>query len=190
MASNSNKKSKKSFLIILFLVGFGVVVGLFISLGIAQGVKETGDAKFCVKCHTMQPMADAYHASTHGGSNKAGVRAECNDCHLPHNNVANYLYQKAMIGFHDIKVQTFGDLKSIDWEEKRKHARDYVFDSGCLSCHENLKDATMGTPKGYLAHRQYFLKFVDKKCVDCHKNVGHYNLGGYIKKAKKLQKEQ
>lgn len=189
MTSN-NKKTKKSFWAMLLFVGCCILIGLFMSLGIAQGVKETGDAKFCVKCHTMQPMADAYHASTHGGSNKVGVEAECNDCHLPHDNVANYLYHKAKIGFHDIKVQTFGDLESIDWEEKRKHASSYVFDSGCLSCHVNLKNATMGTPKGYLAHRQYFLKFTDKKCVDCHKNVGHYNLGGYIKKAKNLQKKE
>ncbi len=190
MASNSDKKTKKSFWIILFLVGCGVLVGFVLSLGFAQVVEDTSDAKFCTKCHTMNPMADAYYGSVHGGKNGSGFEAECNDCHLPHNNVLSYLYHKAKIGFHDVKVQFLGDLESIDWESKRKHAKDYVFDSGCLSCHVNLKDATMATPKGFMAHRDYFLKFTDKKCVQCHENVGHHNLGRHIDKAKKLSKKE
>lgn len=174
----------------LGLLAFGIIVGMFMSLGIAQGVLVTGDAKFCITCHTMEPMAKAYHASSHGGKNSVGVEAECNDCHLPHDNVANYLYNKAKIGLHDIRVQTFGDLEAIDWEAKRKHAKEYVFDSGCLKCHVNLKDVTMGSPKGFIAHRSYFLKFVDKKCIECHTDVGHHNLGGYIKQAKKMQKKE
>ncbi len=152
------------------------------SLGIAEMIKHIGDKKFCTVCHTMEPMALAYEQDVHGGKNKTGFTAECNACHLPHDNILHYMYKKAEIGLHDVRVQIFGDLKSIDWEKSRKHAKDYVFDSGCLSCHENLKDATMSTPKGYLAHRSYFLKFTDKKCVECHQNVGHKALGLHLVK--------
>ncbi len=187
MASNSNKKSLK---FILFLLCCGIFVGMILSLGTAQIVEETSDDKFCTKCHTMNPMANSNAQDVHGGKNKTGFKANCTDCHLPHDNVFNYLYQKAKISIHDIRVQAFGDLESIDWEAKRKHAKNFVFDSACLSCHVDLKEATMSSQKAFVAHRDYFSKTIDKKCVQCHENVGHYNLGSHIKKAKKLQKKE
>ncbi len=189
MTSNTKAKTKKSTWFVLFLLALGIIVGMVLSLGMAEVVEQTGDAKFCAKCHTMEPMTKSYHASTHGGANKEGVQAECNDCHLPHDNVAKYLYYKAKIGLHDIRVQTFGDLEAIDWEAKRKHIKDYVFDSGCIKCHENLQNATMATPKGFIAHKAYFEKTSDKKCIECHTDVGHKSLGMYLKKAKMQKKE-
>ncbi len=185
MASKAKSKDKKRLWFIAICIGG--VLGLILSLGISEGVHQTSDAKFCISCHTMKPMIDSYHQDIHGGNNKVGFEAHCVACHLPHDNTANYLIQKVSTSFHDIRVQWFGDLKSIDWEANRKHSKHYVYDSGCVSCHENLQEKTMQTPKGFIAHRDYFAKTIDKKCVECHENVGHRNLGHYLKKVKKEQ---
>ena len=182
MASDLNKKAKKPVLFILGLIIIGGILGMVTSLGIAEAVHQTSDDRFCTMCHTMQPMADSYAKDVHGGNNSKGVKATCVACHLPHDNIAKYLFQKVSISAHDVRVQLFGDLEAIDWEAKRKHAKHFVFDSGCMSCHTNLREATMGTPKSLIAHREYFEKRTTKTCVECHNNVGHHILGDYLKK--------
>ncbi|WP_419766849.1 cytochrome c3 family protein [Arcobacter sp.] len=181
MSCNKEKKIKSLWLIIGIFV-LGGIIGLLFSFGVAVGVHKTSDDKFCTMCHTMQPMANSYYRDAHGGNNVNGVRAKCVDCHLPHDSLANYLFEKAKTGLHDVRVQNFGDLESIDWEEKRKHAKRFVFDSGCMNCHTNLQNATSSNTKAFIAHKEYFEKRTDKKCVECHKNVGHHILGDYIKK--------
>lgn len=182
MSCNTEKKAKKSVWFVLSLIVLGGILGLLVSFGVAVGVHQTSGEKFCTVCHTMQPMADSYRADVHGGNNPDGFKADCVSCHLPHEGLATYLFAKAQTGLHDFRVENFGDPKSIDWEAKRKHAKHFVYDSGCMSCHVNLHEATTGNPKAFIAHKEYFEKRTDKKCVECHKNVGHHILGDYIKK--------
>ncbi len=182
MSYETEKKSKSPIWFVLLILIIGGILGMLVSFGVAVGVHMTSDDKFCTYCHTMQPMTDSYLMDTHGGNNPLGVKAKCVECHLPHDSLANYLLEKAKTGLHDFRVQNFGDLDAIDWEAKRKHATRFVFDSGCMNCHTNLKDATMSDPKAFIAHKEYFEKRTDKKCVECHKNVGHHILGDYLKK--------
>jgi len=185
MSDKMKKNAKRSNWAILILLGIGLVVGLSISYGTGVVVHKTADEKFCTSCHVMQPMADSYNADVHGGKNPFGVKASCVDCHLPHNSLSSYLFAKAKTGLHDFMVQNFSDVSKIDWQAKRKRARDFVYDSGCLKCHANLRNATQSNPEGHIAytvHKLYFEKKINKKCVDCHANVGHHILGDYIKK--------
>lgn len=185
MTSNTKNRGKIGFWIVFGLTCFGILLGLLLSLGVAEGVHKTSDAKFCISCHSMKPMIDSYREDLHGGKNKNGFKVECVACHLPHDNTVQYLYQKVATSIHDIRVEWFGDMKSIDWEEKRKHASSFVYDSGCIKCHSRLQEATSQTPKGFIAHRDYFAKTIDKKCTNCHNNVGHHNLGNYLKEVRK-----
>jgi len=186
MSENNEKikKSKfKSIFRILLIVSSGILIGMLLSLFTAHIVEETSDEKFCGTCHTMTPMVKAFEADIHGGNNRVGFKAKCVDCHLPHNNVANYMLQKSLTGMHDVWVQTFGDLDKIDWQEKRNHRKNFVYDSGCLKCHKNLKVATQSNHKALIAHKAYFNKKDELKlqCVSCHENVGHKNLSEYLK---------
>ncbi|ACO04114.1 MULTISPECIES: NapC/NirT family cytochrome c [Persephonella] len=183
------KAGKKGFLIGVSLLVAGVVIGLVIAYIVVYAVKLTGGAQFCKSCHPMQPMYKAYSKDTHGGWGRSGFVAHCTDCHLPHDSIIGYLVRKVQVGLHDFKVMVFGDPSKVNWHEKREHRRYFVYDSGCLHCHENLLAATMKKKKAFIAHKAYFSgKLVvrighekDKAhCVDCHKHVGHKDLGKYL----------
>ncbi len=85
----------------------GGAIGMLVSLGIAQMIHATGDDKFCVSCHVMEPMRDAYLNDIHGGKNRVGVKADCVACHLPHDNVLNYVFRKAYNGATEAAAMVF-----------------------------------------------------------------------------------
>jgi len=139
-------------------------------------VEQTAGESFCGGCHTMGPMVAAYRADTHGGAGEQGVKAKCTHCHIPHDNPVTYMIMKSRFGIHDAWAQLTYDLDSIDWQAKRSHSENYVFDSGCLQCHKDLQRASESSAVSFVAHRPYFLGTIESKCVTCHDRVGHKNL--------------
>jgi len=166
----------------LLLVLVGCVLGGAASLVGVVAVEKTSGVEFCASCHTMTPMVQAYREDLHGGNNRSGLLAECSDCHLPHDNVLHYLFQKGLTGTKDVLVETFGRPEHIDWEERRKRREVFTYDSGCLKCHHNLQTATMADPKAFIAHKAYFMGATDKTCVSCHEHVGHKHLGLFLRR--------
>jgi len=163
----------------------GGIVGFFVLVTLSWMVMETSievssHADFCIVCHAMEPMVKSYHDSVHGGNNPRGIMAACTDCHTSHTNVVSQLYTKARSGTHDIWVTVTRDESTLDWQEKRTHHDEFVYDSGCLSCHRNLEQVTAGHGE----HAKYFAGLVDSQCVDCHEGVGHENLNMYLLEAK------
>ena len=104
---------KKSILISVFIIGG--ILGLIASIGVYYGLALTSGEKFCVVCHEMDPMVIAYSNDVHSGKGKTGVKAQCVDCHLPHDgNIINYIYAKARNGVVEGYIHFFGDVDSID----------------------------------------------------------------------------
>ena len=171
-------------LALIGLIAF-IVLPFFSWLITDEGITATSDATFCVSCHSMEPFENAHTADIHGGNNAHGVRATCAQCHLPHDSSFNYMVTKARTGIHDLWVENFGDPENINWEAKRLNREDYVYDTGCITCHTNLQEATMATNKGFIAHRDYYLGIIDDVCVTCHENVGHADLSFYISQINK-----
>lgn len=167
---------------VIFLLTVGVIMGVALSFTTYLGVERTAGAGFCGSCHTMTPFVASYQMYVHGGNNPFGVKAECTDCHLPHNNLLHYLFAKARTGINDIWVESFSDTSKIDWSRKLKNPRSFVYDSGCLKCHSNLQDKTLSNPRAFLPHRAYFAKTTKKTCVECHSNMGHRYLAEFIKR--------
>ncbi len=187
--SGAKQDKRKKLWFIVGISGIGLVIGLVISFITVVAVKETSDVNFCSSCHSMKPMAEAYRNSVHGGYGASGVMAKCADCHLPHTSTMGYLVQKAKTGMWDVWVESTHDTSKIDWHEKRENRREWVYDSGCLHCHENLLRGTRPNKKAFLAHKAYFSKKLvvkgehgndTAKCVDCHKHVGHYELEKHL----------
>ena len=177
---------------ILTLTGIGLVLGMVVSFITVIAVKETSGVNFCSSCHSMKPMAEAYRNSVHGGYGDSGIRAKCADCHLPHESTMGYMIQKVRTGMWDVYMETtHPNTDLIDWQGKREERREWVYDSGCLHCHENLLRGTRPNKKAFIAHKAYFAdklvveehgEKVPAKCVDCHKHVGHYDLDKQLAK--------
>lgn len=163
-----------------FLLLIGVIVGIAFSGAVYEVAEKTADANFCGSCHTMQPFVSTFENHVHGGNNKLGFQAKCNDCHLPHGGLADYLFVKAGASINDVWVETFDDTAKIDWSQKLKSPGRFVYDSGCLECHANLRDRSLSNPRAFLPHRMYFAGATLKTCADCHSDVGHKHLAEYI----------
>jgi len=144
------------------------------------GVEVTSHADFCIGCHTMEPMVNSYHDDVHGGQNERGIVAACTDCHVSHENVFAHFAGKAQSGTHDAWVTLTRDESTLDWQAKREEHNNYVYDSGCLTCHQNLAAAAGGDSY----HETYFAGKTGSQCVDCHAEVGHDNLNKYLLETK------
>lgn len=166
-------------LAVTFVILGVVMAGSWALMETAIG--RTSDFEFCTSCHSMVPMGKSYEQDVHGGNNVDGTRAECTQCHLPHESQIDYLLAKARTGTHDIWAELTKDTDTIDWRSMRERREEYVHDSGCLHCHSQLQRATEGNNKAFVAHRPYFLGETDKHCVSCHEHVGHHQLGEYLK---------
>lgn len=158
-----------------------IAILAFASLSFFAGhylIEKTSDEKFCSKCHEWMSVAvKSYNTSIHGGNNKMGLKAKCADCHLPHDSMVSYIFQKAYNGIKEGTHMLFNDAKDKDWLANRENRQNYVYDSGCLKCHSNILNIVSKNALANDMHNQYKDKSKNLACVSCHKNVGHEDLG-------------
>jgi cytochrome c-type protein NapC len=162
------------------LVGIGAVASW---AALDTAFHLTGDYEFCTGCHSYAPIAASYREDRHGGNNPTGMRAACNDCHLPHDNSLHYFFVKARHGVVDPVMEIIKAPEDIDWHGNRQHRERFVYDSGCLSCHKYLQKQTQQNPKAFRPHRDYFAAPSEHSCVGCHEHVGHHRLGYHLEQA-------
>ncbi len=161
-------------LAIAFVAGF---ILPFLSWWVGEeSFTATSNAQFCVGCHSMEPFVASNADAAHGGNNEYGIKASCTDCHLPHNNSANYLYVKGLTGIRDIWAETFKDTDKIDWVAVSEHREEFVYDSGCMSCHVELEAETNDIE----VHTWYFAGETTSQCATCHEEVGHSNVNKHL----------
>lgn len=169
---------------IIYIAILVVVLAIVLSFCVHSGLKLTSNDNFCVKCHSMEPMVSSYYDDVHGGANDKGFKASCSTCHLPHDNLANYLFTKAKNGIVEFTITALDKEKNINWDEKRAKRASFTYDSSCLECHVDiLKKKSAKNEKQILMHKHYEdLKGGKKElsCVSCHVNVGHKGLRGKI----------
>lgn len=164
--------------ILYVIVGIVILVILVIGswLAVETGIEISSRANFCGTCHAMKPMVESYRDNTHGGNNPRGITAACTDCHVSHENLMAHFIGKAQSGTHDVIMTVFTDEMNLDWQAKRQERTEFVYDSGCLTCHQELEKAT--ADKQF--HKNYFAGVIDTQCVECHEEIGHSNLNMYL----------
>lgn len=107
----------------------------------------------CVNCHVMFPQYASWQNSSH-----ARV-TNCNDCHVPHNNVFNKYLFKATDG---LRHSTIFTLRLEEEVIKIKQAGKDVVQSNCIRCHSSLVGNTS-------LHNTY----KDEYCWKCHEETPH-----------------
>ncbi len=114
----------------------------------------------CVNCHVMAPQYATWSHSSHREV------ANCNACHVPHNNVFNKYYFKAKDGLRHATIFTLRNEPQVIFikEEGKKAVQD-----NCIRCHNDLitqNEMPFSAPK-------ICCTIKERKCWDCHREVPH-----------------
>ncbi|MGE0625711.1 MAG: NapC/NirT family cytochrome c [Pseudomonadales bacterium] len=158
---------------ILFLAGAAVLGGI-------NGMLEvTSSNEFCFSCHSHETnIRPEYEASTHF-SNRTGVRADCADCHLPHDDWFDLVATKVRVSF-DVVPELMGKLDTPEkYEANRREMAESVWrqfradDSRfCRSCHE--RDAMSADRQSEAARGAHAVaQEAGRTCIDCHRGIVH-----------------
>ncbi len=173
----------------LFILGVFVCIGLGIAMVIAESFHKMSDDKFCGSCHVMEPMVEAWKQSAHGGNNDKGIVVKCASCHTPQSSAIAYTKVKILSGLRDTFNYYFNTPDPDFFLEKldTDHAKKYVFESGCLSCHKAITDS----PKMADAPKNIHISYFESKeendnyhCINCHQGIAHPGLEQKLKDLK------
>ncbi len=146
------------------LVVAGIVCGLgglFMYLLRAHTYFIGDDPSACVNCHIMTPYYATWSHSSHGRD------ATCNDCHVPHQNVALKYGFKAMDG---LKHTAYFVMRSERQAIMAEDLSAEVIMDNCIRCHTQLNQEFVKT--GRMVYMQQ-KREGGKACWDCHRNVPH-----------------
>lgn len=143
-----------------------IMLGIFAGLGafvihIAKAASYLSDEpQTCVNCHIMAPQYATWSHSSHR------EWTNCNDCHVPHNNIANHYFFKAKDGLRHSTMFTFRLEPQVIFIQQ---AGKDVVDQNCRRCHEELISDTKLTTMQPDIHRN----IEDRYCTDCHRETPH-----------------
>lgn len=118
------------------------------------------DPKACINCHVMTPHYMTWNKSSHREV------ADCNACHVPHDNIFSKYYFKAKDGLWHAYVFTTRTEPEVI---RARDASIEVIQENCVRCHiDQLTDEKLADNiEDYTHHR------TDRLCWDCHKDVPH-----------------
>ena len=143
-----------------------IVLGILIGLGIyivyiSKAPSYLSDnPKTCVNCHIMAPQYATWSHSSHREV------TNCNDCHVPHNNVVNKYYFKAKDGLRHASMFTLRLEPQVIFIHE---AGREVVQNNCKRCHiELLSNTRLNTMMPTMAHA-----IDDRYCWECHRETPH-----------------
>lgn len=144
------------------LLTLAVFTGLgFFSFYISNAVSYLGDnPETCVNCHIMAPQYATWYHSSHR------EKTNCNDCHVPHNNLINKYFFKAKDGLRHATIFTLRLEPQVIFI---KEAGREVVHKNCIRCHSTL--LTDSKLLAYTSETQEFR--MERKCWDCHRETPH-----------------
>lgn len=168
-------KGKAVFLAVITATAFVTILLAFLSTNV---IHATGKSEFCSSCHEMDTFVKTYERDTHGGANRVGVKADCANCHLPQDSQIDYVATKVVSGTKEVVKHFSGNFSNKEYYENRKNREDFVYSSGCISCHQEIDNGEFKTDneKAKKMHKYYLSKKGSDQaveCVSCHIEVGH-----------------
>lgn len=140
----------------VLMVALGILIGLGgFTFVYARGTSYlSNDPETCINCHVMRDQFEAWNTSSHRNV------AVCNDCHTPHDFLGKWI-TKGINGFNHGLAFTTGNYPEVI--HIREHNAEIVQEN-CLGCHQTLVSQVYGEHSD-----------ADRRCVECHGNVGHQN---------------
>lgn len=159
------KAGSKRRTLILFLIASLIGLGLFIAKEAELTSYLSDDPQACVNCHVMTPVYNSWMHSSHR------EWANCNDCHVPHNNVFNKYYFKAKDGLYHSSIFTLRAEPEVMF---MREGSAEVVQNNCIRCH--VQQVTQTKYDGWIAgHAE---DRTDRTCWSCHREVPHGRIHG------------
>lgn len=156
-----------------------VVIGATALFGVQSIMKATSSPEFCVSCHSMSHPQAEWEGTVHF-SNRKGIRAECADCHVPHEGI-DYVKAK-FVALKDV-WHTFVTNKLPDQEAYEQHRLEMAqrvwqemkeSDSAtCRSCH-SFEAMVVSEQKEAAQKMHKLAQETNQTCIDCHKGIAHF----------------
>jgi cytochrome c nitrite reductase small subunit len=143
-------------------VAVSLIVGIIIYLFyISRASSYLSDKhETCVNCHIMAPQYATWSHSSHR------QRTNCNDCHVPHNNVVNKYYFKAKDGLRHATIFTMQAEPQVIFI---KEAGQHVVQNNCIRCHKDvITDFRMNS-----VNPEFTVSRNSRQCWNCHREVPH-----------------
>jgi cytochrome c-type protein NapC len=173
---------KVGLVVVVFLLGlasFGAMNAFF---------AYTNTTEFCTSCHSMTVNLKEYQETIHY-KNPSGVRAECADCHVPHDFLPKL--KAKILAAKDVYHEFIGDFAVSDelkadedayLEHYNKHRWEMAnavwkkmkeTDSReCRSCH-NFEAMDFEEQGKQAANKHPRAMEKGQTCIDCHKGIAH-----------------
>ncbi len=144
------------------IIAAGIAVGLFAFLFYISNASSylSDNPKTCVNCHIMAPQYATWSHSSHR------QYTNCNECHVPHNNVLNKYFFKAKDGMRHATIFTMRAEPQVIFI---KEAGRDVVQNNCIRCHHHL--VTDSKLLSSTTEYQHFRS--ERKCWECHREVPH-----------------
>ena len=143
-----------------FTVAIILGLGLFLLDFSNASSYLSDDPQACVNCHIMTPQ---YITWTHSSHREV---ANCNDCHVPHDNVINKYFFKAKDGFYHASIYTARAEPEVI---RAREPSIEVIQNNCIRCHQD--QVTDAKTAAYVT--DHFTNRTDRTCWECHREVPH-----------------
>jgi cytochrome c nitrite reductase small subunit len=147
-----------------------IISGLFLGLIIyvlylSKAFSYLSDnPKVCMNCHVMAPQYATWSHSSHR------IISNCNDCHVPQNNIISHYLFKAKDGLRHSFMFTFRLEPQVIIIKK---AGLNVVQENCKRCHQKLTEQTCL----FKVTGRNYEKGEGKLCWECHREVPHGRSG-------------
>ncbi|MDO9154400.1 MAG: cytochrome c nitrite reductase small subunit [Paludibacter sp.] len=152
----------KEFILPVAIVG-GIIGGLVAYTAYMARIHSylSDDPSACVNCHIMTPYYETWRHSSHA------LWTNCNDCHVPQDNVLKKYAFKAKDGLYHSAIFT---LRMEPMAVRPRNESYEVIMDNCIRCHDHLNSMCI---KGSAISYADVMKGDGKACWDCHRQVPH-----------------
>ena len=162
------------------VLAVGLFVGVLVFGSIGSFMVYANSEQFCANsCHEMTVNVAAEYKGTIHDTNRTGVRAVCNDCHVPHDYIPNYLAKVGLFSDYWGHFVTGSINTKEKFEAKRYELAKRVWvnmkanDSReCRHCHTTTRmDPEKQSAKAQARHEK--ARNEGLTCIECHFGISH-----------------
>jgi len=160
------------------VLAIGAFIGSAALFATQKTLQYTSTDEFCTSCHSLSVPTEEWKGTLHY-SNATGIRAGCQDCHIPHEGL-EYLTTK-IGGLKDVYSELMGTIPdAAAFEQHRARLAQNVWDKfeandsvTCRSCH-NTQAWDLFSQSDKAAEQHRTMEETGATCIDCHRGIAHF----------------